>query len=1370
MSDKYVVGIDPGVGSIGMFRRDIEQSNLDEQLLNGVVQIFSSGVTDKENTKSLATERGEKRRSRKHYYSRKQCKWATLELLIKHGMCPLSIEDLNLWRKYDKNAEVKHPYPTHAKDYISWLRCDFNNDGKVDSGIFELRNFLATDNSIDLSSQEGKYKLGRVVYHMALHRGFRSSKGEKATDSPNKENEQEEYKGSEEEKAFLINKVMEENNLPTVGCALYYLNSVKKERIRMSNYTIIAKQNKKELEYIFEIHTELGDDRVNLCRKIIKTVFKVKPIKFQKGSVGHCIFEKGKKRSIKAHPDFEIYRAWSFINNIRIEDEGLNNELPLEVKQKIFEQKFWKHETFSFKSISGFVKKTMLNQQLKFNYDDDLIIEGCPILNTLKDNDFLGDEWRNKKIEINETRVSRKGKVKHKVIHSWETIWNKCYTGDKEDVVDFCYNKLKRFEWEKSLLRLMNLIQKNNDYTHMSTHAIRKINIFLQEGYSLDKSVLLAKIPDILGLECWEKNKGQLIDEINGLQVQNKIEKMVCNITNNLISSYKKMCLIESEAFAIKDYKYELKSSDIADVESAVRERLDEKDKNYKDIFELVKEKYQAFFADRKRAFVKVDSLRDMLLTFLADNFDCDATMLYNHSIIDKYTYIPEIKENKHGIKVALLGKPNLHNLKNPVVLRTMYKMRNLLNYMLLEGEITNDTRLVIETANEFNDANMRKAIELYQNIRKKENEYYRDIVNNILNNYNINSTELDVNIARWAYEQNMLLTKNYEEDLIGQTKVGLNNTIKDRYKLWKEQNFICIYTGRVIKLSEVLNGDSIDIEHTLPLSRSLDDSQENKTLCDSNFNRRIKQNKIPAELEKEKYDTIINNIKPWIDRVEFLKNKVNYWKGRVKKATTKEDKDIALQRLYMYRMDYDYWNGKVSRFMMKTIDTNFVHRQLSDTRTITRFLVDYLRVVFPNVSVQNSNVTAAFRKILGILPKDRNTNLHHAEDAAILSLIPPAYIRDRMMQLFYEIEDMKKYQLGDNPNQKIEDLQKRLSMIKKQVGLDSNVNEIISQKVDKILVNNIATQRTLNITRRKYRVRGRVVPLRDNDGNVVRDKDGNVVPSRWHQGDCVRGILNKDTMYGSIRIPQRNKDGSVMKDKNGFIIYEQKYVVRKSIVDIKKIIDSVVDENLKNHIKGQISNGIIYDKSGNVIRHVRCITSNGVISIKNYRDYSSKKEYKNSTYVENGSNAFYAIYEDENGKKKCMVYNLHKISQFRNVSSKDELFPLYLDTKNKFKRKYVLYPGIKVIFKVEKDDVISMLGNDEISNRLYIVNNFQSDNRVILKHHKEARKPEQKECKINFTIKEVHSFLRLSCANLTFWVEGYDFEMTLDGKIILKK
>lgn len=1402
MSDNIVLGIDPGVGSIGLFRRDISKSNIEEQLLGGTVLTFPAGVTSQNDAISFASERGNKRRQRNHNLSRKQCKWATLELLIKNGMCPLTMENLDKWRKYDKEAEVKHPYPTYDTDYVAWLRCDFDYDGKPDYRIFELRNLLAINTDIDLSTSLGKQLLGRVVYHMALHRGFRSSKGERATDNQEERGVEDidELVGAENKMAQNIKNVMEKEHLPTVGSALYYLNVKQGIRIRESEYTIIAKQNKEELQYIFNLHEELGPNRMRLCKKIIKTVFRVKPIPSQKEKIAKCVFEKAKTRSPKSRPEFEEYRAWSFINNVRVRNS--KEDLSLEIKQKLFEQKFWSKSYFKFSDIKHFLEKEM-NEDIELNYDDEVEIAGCPILWSFKK--LLGDDWQNWREELNDTRINLrlknkrgdKDKKRHNVVHTWETLWNVCFTGDKEDVEEFCENRLKRPDWTRNMIKIMGLITKSEGYSHISICAIKKINIFLRQGFVLDKAILLAKAPEIIGKNLWNENKELIENEISSMYFKVNESKLVAQITNNLIASYKKLCLDPDSAFAVHNTNYILDETDKRDIQSAVAEYIDMQDEYYTQMCSMVEEKYQSFFADCQRRYIKYDSLRDKLIDFLNINFGCDASLLYNHSLIDKYTYKPNVKENIEGNPVELLGEPQLHNLKNPVVLRTMYKMRNVLNYLLLQGKITNDTRLVVETAHSFNDANMRYAIYHDQERRKKENEQLEKILASILTNYNDN----DIRKARLAYEQSLLLDTNVEY-LIEPNINKLETSVKMRYKLWTEQKFRCIYTGNVISLTEVLTGDGVDIEHTLPLSRSMDDSDENKTLCKAHFNRHIKQNKIPYELSTEQYGKVCENIKPWEARVEFLRRQVQFWKNKSKKSFDRESKNFAIRNMHIYRMEYNYWKSKVDRFRMKKIESGFVHRQLSDTRTITRYLVEYLRVVFPNVSVQNSHITTAFREILDLPQKTRDNNLHHAEDAAILSMIPVSYMRDKLLELHYKtkdlVQDIKYLQEElksnnfettqeradfvkqlENDKEVLKDTIKKYNYVKKVADIDGDVNTVINNKVNDIVVNHIATNRALNKTRKKYRVRGKVVPMRDENWNVITDEHGNVVPWRWKQGSCVRGELCKDTFYGLIKEPQRDKNNKVLRDKDGNVLYNDKYVKRETVKDYKDLKElikknCIVDKELQAHLQKQLDEGkkILVDKKGKVIRHIRCFTSknNSPFVIKQHRDYRSKYEYKNYTYVATGSgaNAYIAIYQSKKGDGVGCVVRLCELSQKENKSINELFNETLVDNGKVYNLKYIMRSGQRLIYK-DKIINISDLSNKELSDRLYVLNSF-SDEKIMIYHHTQSQYEQKKNSPLNIENLPVSAAIRFKNNPNRFWVEGYDFDIMPDGEIKIRQ
>ncbi len=84
--------------------------------------------------------------------------------------------------------------------------------------------------------------------------------------------------------------------------------------------------------------------------------------------------------------------------------------------------------------------------------------------------------------------------------------------------------------------------------------------------------------------------------------------------------------------------------------------------------------------------------------------------------------------------------------------------------------------------------------------------------------------------------------------------------------------------------------------------------------------------------------------------------------------------------------------------------------------------------------------------------------------------------------------------------------------------------------------------------------------------GKIVRDKFNKPV---LQKGDSVRGALHKETYYGAIERELENK--------NGIIEKQIKYVVRKSLADIKKSdIDKIVDEAVREKVKQAIDNQIL--------------------------------------------------------------------------------------------------------------------------------------------------------------------------------------------------
>ena len=1087
-----IVGIDLGTNSVGINIWDKYNNGLLKNQIESSVDVFRNGVSKGNSTtreSSLAAERTTKRSKRHLVRSARTRKQATLKHLIKYGYCPLSMEELNRWRFQNEEKGYDRTFPSSDK-FMQWINMNFegHENGKADySSVYQLRNELMTRDFDFENSEIDRYKLVRALYNIAIHRGFKSNKGNKAGEEDKEDEMTEGNATSEIKKSAKLRQLMAEKNLQTIGQAFYYLEKngafaegEKGFRVRNSEYTADRSLYYAEIKAIFQKqHFDLDSD---FCKGILSkkkhegTIFYKRPLSSQKGNIARCFLEPDKTRCYISHPEFEEFRALQLINNIRIKlsENGEWIGLDDNQRQQLYKDKFLNSskDYSKFSDIREYLEDmfstTFSKQSGTINYKDATSVSRCPVtvrLNRL----FEGKKFNEIIAQDNSKR------------YTVEDVWHICNTCDDEDwLKEFAKDKL-HFDSHKTkeLTTLWNNIPEG--YSNLSLKAIRRINRMLRKGMVYSDAVMFAKLPDILGEKTFSA-----------------IEDIIMDIADEFIRQYSE----ERNAIRVENAK----------IESYIAEHPNEDFGHAIGKFRSMPNKMDCFKHFMHRSFPEVKS------------YTWDR--LYHHSDVSLYPVPPRDEDGN-----LYLADPIKGRILPPAVKRTLCILRKRINSLIKRGKIDPDsTRIVIETARDMCDANMKWAIDTYNARREDENKKIEELIKEFCEGYADKSvTPEEITKARLLLEQG----KQQNDCLEAEGRYYEMKVNVERYKLWKEQDYISIYTGNVIPLSKLFT-DEYDIDHTLPISLSFDDSLENKTICEAYYNRKIKKILLPTALpdyEHKIRHSIVLDI--WKQKVERLKKQVDVWDKKARRAADPESKNECIRQKYTYRMELDYWEGKLNRFFVNEIDDKFRNNQLNDTRIITRYAMHYMKSVFQKVSVQRGETTARFREILGIEKKDRSLHYHHAIDALILSLIPHARLRDEILQTYYEIKEAKRY----GTNKQCDELNRELRHKLMLAG--------ISYSEVKDAVEKIKTELIVDHERKDVKM------VRDSKNMRIR---GKVVKGKLMRGDVVKGQLHLDTLYGAIKLPD----------------HPIQYVSRKPLKSVKKL-DEIVDPQVRWSIERQM-------------------------------------------------------------------------------------------------------------------------------------------------------------------------------------------------------
>jgi CRISPR-associated endonuclease Csn1 len=742
----------------------------------------------------------------------------------------------------------------------------------------------------------------------------------------------------------------------------------------------------------------------------------------------------------------------------------------------------------------------------------------------------------------------------------------------------------------------------------------------------------------------------------------------------------------------------------------------------------------------------------------------------FDAEVLAGYKQAPdEVKEDwKPKEKVT---QPQTGELRNPVVEKAVTQTIKLVNSLLTEYSISKEDWIIrIESTRE-----LKKPKKDRENLRRENNEKdklrqeYTDFLNKKRKEGKLSILKQDVNkfdgiinkLELWLEMGGDKEDEAFEEF---SKAAQINDSLKrTKYKLWLECNRVCPYTGKPISLSEMLSS-SVEIEHILPLSRSLDNSFTNKTLTFSSVN-------------KEKRNRTAH---------EFMKENIKQFKKRI------TDKNAR------------YSSSKIENFLRESVPQEFSHAQLGNTSYIAKFVRRKLHEVCKEVYFTNGRVTGELRsndwRLSSVLDKIRYEELTGID------------IDQDILQPFTQIKkDFNQYRSGmrKEPIWKKADwaivLENEFEEYKQKTGNDLKYLILEIEKfevfrgergkkdrsdhrhhaLDALIIACCSPSITQKLSTLNARREEMGIGLYDEYGQLTREpipcpieytdikkslKDILVVhktPQRLfvatkntskkkkgadgkgnvsQKSHSIRASLHKDTLYGKLKNPSLHIDSN----SNRLIDKPEAYVTReKSYVwefTTEKSLEVIYDRDLREIIKRRLAlfkeKGIPVSEQSYLqyplyryspAKYLDREPENPVSTEKGmplpivkkvrtvYRNYRSIISLPNNRYADADGNYIMAIYElrekNKKGKEKVnrefIIRSTYEAVEMHNADKK--LFPDILEKDEKF------FPLMHGCSYLKQGDLVIMYADDndkenidwknpaDLKRRLYIVSGLSS-------------------------------------------------------------
>ncbi len=427
-----------------------------KELIDMGVRVFPPGCENFGSGKREVSKKNGRRmvRLRRIRYARiRTRKIYLLRILILNKMCPMTLEELDHWKRTKK-------FPSAAIN--AWIKLN----------PYRLRQR-------GLHEKLSLHELGRIFYQIACHRGYRfGERNLKLTESVLS-------KGNPSERKIGYLQTHKSIGEGTLG---EYLNSIfpsstqgfmqGRERIRNRICTLemyfqeVHHLWKVQAQFYYTLSTELRDELIGDPSDVDPqgALFYQRPLKSQKHRVGNCLFEPKKTRCCVTALFNQEVEAWKLTNSIQFN----NAPLSIEDARKVV-YFFLTHYRFRFEDIKYLLG---LAHSDNFNYKSEDQFRGSFINAELSKDKYFGKAW----FEFEE-------KTKEDIFHA-------LYFFNSSQRLQVCAEE--KFGLNPNAARQFAKISIDKSYAPISKMACKKILYFLRQGYAYKTAVFLAGIRNAL--------------------------------------------------------------------------------------------------------------------------------------------------------------------------------------------------------------------------------------------------------------------------------------------------------------------------------------------------------------------------------------------------------------------------------------------------------------------------------------------------------------------------------------------------------------------------------------------------------------------------------------------------------------------------------------------------------------------------------------------------------------------------------------------------------------------------------------------------------------------------------------------------------